>query len=258
MTCGRPWAEQHERQDRALTGLATAVLERAAAQLGERVLDVGCGVGTTVLALAVQVGPNGYVLGADISEQSVARARERIATAGLRRVVVISADVVPSRMRYTCAGSAQENMPGVGGVIGGSRWRTASSDAFGHGFSRGARNTASATRPPGFIARRTFAKAAIGSSKNITPRRKNTRLKLPAAKAWVLPAERHGAVRAALERFFHGHATQQGVVLPAAFWWCKRGPEAAAIAAPGSLATPPVRSKSCHPWCPVAIGGEHP
>ena len=156
MTCRRPWAEQHERQDRALTGLATAVLERAAAQLGERVLDVGCGAGTTVLALAVQVGPNGYVLGADISEQSVARARERIATAGLRRVVVISADVVPSRMRYTCGGSAQENMPGVGGVIGGSRWRTASSDAFGHGFSRGARNTASATRPPGFIARRTF------------------------------------------------------------------------------------------------------
>jgi hypothetical protein len=56
----------------------------------------------------------------------------------VRRVVVISAGVVPSRMRYTCAGSAQENMPGVGGVIGGSRWRTASSDAFGHGFSRGA------------------------------------------------------------------------------------------------------------------------
>ena len=41
---------------RALTGLATAVLERAAAQLGERVLDIGCGAGTTVLALAVQVG----------------------------------------------------------------------------------------------------------------------------------------------------------------------------------------------------------
>jgi SAM-dependent methyltransferase len=221
MTCGRPWAEQHERQDRALTGLATAVLERAAAQLGERVLDIGCGAGTTVLALAVQVGPNGYVLGAHISQQSVARARERIATAGLRRVEVISADVAPSRMRYTRAGSAQANMPGscgVGGVIGGSRWRTASSEAFGHGFSRGARNTASATRPPGFIARRTFAEAAIGSSKNITPRRENARLKLPAAKAWVLPAERHGAVRAALERFFQSHATQQGVVLPAAFW----------------------------------------
>jgi cyclopropane fatty-acyl-phospholipid synthase-like methyltransferase len=58
MTCGRPWAEQHERQDRALTGLATAVLERAAAQLGERVLDIGCRAGTTVLALAVQVGPD--------------------------------------------------------------------------------------------------------------------------------------------------------------------------------------------------------
>ena len=50
-------------------------------------------------------------------------------------------------------------------------------------------------------------------------------------------------MRAALERFFQSHATQQGVVLPAAFWWCKRGPEAAAIAAPGSVATPPVALK---------------
>ena len=162
MTCGRPWAEQHERQDRALTGLATAVLERAAAQLGERVLDIGCGAGTTVLALAVQVGPNGYVLGADISEQSVARARERIATAGLRRVVVISADVVPSRMRYTCGGSAQENMPGVGAPLRAMRLAT--------GFPEARGTPRAPPVPPASSPGAHFAKAAIGSSKNITPR----------------------------------------------------------------------------------------
>jgi len=89
----RPWAEQHERQDRALAGLAKAALELAAPQPGERVLDIGCGAGTTLLELAARVGPSGYVLGADISERSVARARERIAAAGLRQAEVLCADV---------------------------------------------------------------------------------------------------------------------------------------------------------------------
>src|SRR5271165_6201047 len=93
----RPWAEQHERQDRALAGLAKAALELAAPRPGERVLDIGCGAGTTLLALAAQVGPSGYVLGADISERSVARARERIAVAGLRQAEAICADVAVHR-----------------------------------------------------------------------------------------------------------------------------------------------------------------
>ena len=77
------WAEQHERQDRALARLDTVALDLAAPQPGEHVLDIGCGSGTTVLALAARVGPHGYVLGADIAEHSVTRARERIAAAGL-------------------------------------------------------------------------------------------------------------------------------------------------------------------------------
>jgi hypothetical protein len=45
--------------------------------------------------------------------------------------------------------------------------------AFGHSVSLAARNTASANRPPGFIARRTFSKAATGSLKNMIPKREN-------------------------------------------------------------------------------------
>ena len=38
-------------------------------------LDIGCGAGSSSLALAARVGPRGHVLGVDISEQLVARAR---------------------------------------------------------------------------------------------------------------------------------------------------------------------------------------
>jgi SAM-dependent methyltransferase len=65
----------------------------AAPRPGERVLDMGCGAGTTVLELAKRVGSGGHVLGADVSEPSVARARQRVAAAGLRHADAIIADV---------------------------------------------------------------------------------------------------------------------------------------------------------------------
>jgi len=79
--------------DRAVADLTNALLDMALPQPGEHVLDIGCGAGATVLELAARVGPGGHVLGADISDQSVARARQRIAEAGLRHVEVIVADV---------------------------------------------------------------------------------------------------------------------------------------------------------------------
>src|SRR5258708_12858200 len=79
--------------DRAAADLTKALLDLAAPQLGEHVLDIGCGSGTTVLELAARVGPGGHVLGADISNQSVARARQRIADAGSRHAEVIVPDV---------------------------------------------------------------------------------------------------------------------------------------------------------------------
>jgi SAM-dependent methyltransferase len=90
----RAWADQHARMDRALAGFTASLLEVAAPQPGERVLDIGCGSATTVLELAARVGPGGHVLGADIAEASVARARERIAAARCRQADAILADVM--------------------------------------------------------------------------------------------------------------------------------------------------------------------
>ena len=49
----------------------------AALSVGERVLDLGCGAGVDCLLAAREVGPSGWVIGADGSAEMVARARRR-------------------------------------------------------------------------------------------------------------------------------------------------------------------------------------
>ncbi len=57
-----------------------------------RALDVGCGCGDTVLALAEAVGPGGRVTGVDISAPMLAVAGRRIAERGLAQAAVLEAD----------------------------------------------------------------------------------------------------------------------------------------------------------------------
>ena len=52
-------------------------------QPGDRVLDVGCGLGDDVRALAARVGPGGRVVGVDVSETMLATARTQSAGLGL-------------------------------------------------------------------------------------------------------------------------------------------------------------------------------
>jgi len=67
----------------------------AVAQIGagQRVLDVGCGIGDPTLQVAVLVGPHGRVLGIDLVEEMVATARERAAALGLGHAEFRAADV---------------------------------------------------------------------------------------------------------------------------------------------------------------------
>jgi SAM-dependent methyltransferase len=75
---GPRWVANQERMDAMLAPLMHAALDRARPATGERVLDIGCGCGATLLALAERVGPTGSVFGVDISAPMLARARERI------------------------------------------------------------------------------------------------------------------------------------------------------------------------------------
>jgi SAM-dependent methyltransferase len=74
---GPRWVRMQERLDAQLDPLGLAVMHRAEVKPGEQVLDVGCGCGQTALELAERVGPQGSVLGVDISQPMLARARER-------------------------------------------------------------------------------------------------------------------------------------------------------------------------------------
>jgi SAM-dependent methyltransferase len=88
----RPWATQYDAIDRLFHEITRAALDAAEARPGERVLDVGCGSGTTVLALAAAVAPAGRVLGIDVAEESVMQARRRIAESQAANAEVMMAD----------------------------------------------------------------------------------------------------------------------------------------------------------------------
>ena len=68
----RAWADQYARMDRAVAALTKELLDLAAPQPASAYSIFGCGPGTTVLELARRVDPGGHVLGADVSEPSVA------------------------------------------------------------------------------------------------------------------------------------------------------------------------------------------
>ncbi|HSX79871.1 MAG TPA: methyltransferase domain-containing protein, partial [Candidatus Saccharimonadia bacterium] len=65
---------------------AARLVERAALQPGERVLDAGTGTGHAALDAAAVVGPDGHVTGVDISAAMLAHARRKAQEAGLANV----------------------------------------------------------------------------------------------------------------------------------------------------------------------------
>ena len=90
---GPIWVRQQESLDRQIGPHGDRAIARLAPARGERVLDLGCGCGASSLELARRVAPGGRVLGLDLSEPMLARARERAAAAGLANLAFAAADV---------------------------------------------------------------------------------------------------------------------------------------------------------------------
>lgn len=89
---GDAWVAKQAFFDALLQPALDLVLIEAAPKAGQKVLDVGCGTGASLLALAELVGPSGDVTGVDVSPPMLGMAQERVAEAGLQTVSTTLAD----------------------------------------------------------------------------------------------------------------------------------------------------------------------
>jgi SAM-dependent methyltransferase len=88
---GARWAKFAERTTALFTPLTARVIDAAAPQPGENVLDVGCGTARTTIALAQRVRP-GHVVGLDISRVILDAGRENVERSGANNVELVLAD----------------------------------------------------------------------------------------------------------------------------------------------------------------------
>jgi SAM-dependent methyltransferase len=137
---GEIWVARLTRMDAMLAPVADAAIAHAAPRRGERVLDIGCGAGTTTLALADAVGPAGHVTGLDVSAPLLELARSRstgvgnvdwvLADASRHVLPPASADLLFSRfgvMFFGDPASAFANLRGAlrpGGRLVFACWRS--------------------------------------------------------------------------------------------------------------------------------------
>lgn len=84
--------DQWQVAGRGSDGVTRRMLEMVQLAPGDRVLDVGTGIGEPALTAAQHVGPTGSVVGIDQAAPMIARARERARDLGLGNVELLEMD----------------------------------------------------------------------------------------------------------------------------------------------------------------------
>lgn len=82
-TAGQSWVEAQDTLDRMFRPLEQLLVEAAAARPRAGVLDVGCGTGSTIIAVQGRLGAGCRCVGVDISQPMLASARSRAERAAL-------------------------------------------------------------------------------------------------------------------------------------------------------------------------------
>ena len=101
---------------------------------GDTVVDVACGTGLNFPLLEKVVGPGGRIVGVDLTDAMLARARDRIETNGWSNISLVQADAAdfdfPTEVDAILSTYALTQVPGCAEVIahgaaalsGGGRW----------------------------------------------------------------------------------------------------------------------------------------
>jgi demethylmenaquinone methyltransferase/2-methoxy-6-polyprenyl-1,4-benzoquinol methylase len=98
------------------------------------VVEIGCGTGLNFPLIEQEIGPNGRIIGVDMTDAMLAQARHRIESGGWTNVSLVQADVTefefPSGIDSILATYAHSLLPDCAGVIArgaaalskGGRW----------------------------------------------------------------------------------------------------------------------------------------
>ncbi|WP_437654784.1 class I SAM-dependent methyltransferase [Sorangium sp. So ce1182] len=89
---GPKWVALDDVISAQIRPLGLLAMDRAGIAAGERVLDVGCGLGETTRELGRRVGPGGAVVGVDLSAPMLEKARATAQAAGAANVTFENAD----------------------------------------------------------------------------------------------------------------------------------------------------------------------
>lgn len=82
-TAGQAWVDEQTLLDRVLAPFQDLLVEAVRASPARQVLDVGCGTGSTTVAVARVLGEDGRCTGIDVSEPMIAAARARAEREGV-------------------------------------------------------------------------------------------------------------------------------------------------------------------------------
>lgn len=96
-SAGHMWTAARDRFDQQVGDHGTAAIDALGPRPGERIVDVGCGAGSTTVELAERVGPDGTVLGLDISPSMIDGAAALAASRGVSNVSFSVADAMAER-----------------------------------------------------------------------------------------------------------------------------------------------------------------
>ena len=94
----RQVAANYDASTRRVERKRLLTLEWLALRAGETVVDVACGTGPMLAALAQRVGAQGRVIGIEQSPEMIVQARARVAAARLENVTLIEAPIEEARI----------------------------------------------------------------------------------------------------------------------------------------------------------------